>query len=371
VVTEGTDEISSAGATLQGSFSGATGQIYETGFKWGTSSSALNQTATTDGTNESSGSFSVSLTSLDAATTYYYQAYVLEWDESSNRYVEKYGSVKSFTTTITSDYIPTGWLELPSSASYSDFQGTFYGSGGSTEDNRNYTYNYSNTYYASLWVAYPLTSAQCSGSADTDSWSYNPDFSSSYQVNVVSSSYPSMYGESSYSRGHLVPQADRKSDATMNKQTYYVTNQCPQLQNKFNASIWASLETAERTFASSTDVLYCVTGPCYKTVGGNESITYFTGAEGKNANPSSLPVPNYYWKAFLKVTWVGDKVSKASAIGFWFEHKEYASSDSYTNYAVSVDEIERLTGFDLFANLPDAVEVKAEANSSLSAFNSF
>ena len=338
----------------------------------------MNQTATTDGTNESSGSFSVSLTSLDAATTYYYQAYVLEWDESSNRYVEKYGSVKSFTTTITSDYIPTGWLELPSSASYSDFQGTFYGSGGNTEDNRNYTYNYSKTYYASLWVAYPLTSAQCSGNADTSSWSYNPEFSSSYQVNVVSSSYPSMYGESSYSKGHLVPQADRKSDATMNKQTYYVTNQCPQLQNKFNASIWASLETAERTFASSTDVLYCVTGPCYKTVGGNESITYFTGAEGKNANPSSLPVPNYYWKALLKVKWEtvnGQQVvTDAIGIGFWFKHKEYEKTDSdyaYATHACTIDEIESRTGLDLFANLPDDLEATAENNGSWNDFKSY
>ncbi|MBE6240200.1 MAG: hypothetical protein E7115_01690 [Bacteroidales bacterium] len=58
-----------------------------------------------------------------------------------------------------------------------------------------------------------------------------------------------------------------------------------------------------------------------------------------------------------------------SAIGFWFEHKTY--SDSYTNYAVSVDQIESWTGFDFFVNLPDGVETAAEANTKWSTFQSF
>ena len=65
----------------------------------------------------------------------------------------------------------------------------------------------------------------------------------------------------------------------------------------------------------------------------------------------------------------GSTVISAQTIGFWFEHRTY--SDSYTNYAVSVDEIEKYTGFDFFVNLPDNIETAVERNSSWSSFDSF
>ena len=96
-------------------------------------------------------------------------------------------------------------------------------------------------------------------------------------------------------------------------------------------------------------------------------VTRISSAEGA----ASLPVPNYYWKAMLKVKRSGTAIVSASAIGFWFDHKEYANSDVYSNYAVSVDQIESWTGFDLYTNLPDALESTAEANSDWNAFKSF
>ena len=66
----------------------------------------------------------------------------------------------------------------------------------------------------------------------------------------------------------------------------------------------------------------------------------------------------------------GGQVQSASAIGFWFEHRTY-TNETFTSYAVSVDEIERLTGFDLFTNLPIGVEATAESNTSWTAFQSF
>lgn len=50
--------------------------------------------------------------------------------------------------------------------------------------------------------------------------------------------------------------------------------------------------------------------------------------------------------------------------------QEY-SNDSYTNYATSVAEIERLTGFDFFANLPADIQAAAEQNSNWNTFASF
>ena len=288
-----------------------------------------------------------------------------------------YGERKSFKTKAAQSGIPEGWLEVPAVTGQEDYLGAFYLNDGSSVSDRNYCYNYSYTYYASLWTAYTLTLAQKTGDASTSTWRYNPNIGKSYQVDMTGSSYPTMYGASNYSKGHQCPSADRKSDETMNKQTYYCTNQTPQIQNGFNGSIWSALENAERNLVSkSSDVVYVVTGPAYQTIGGNETITYLNAASGKNAYPDKVPVPNYYWKAFLKVKWSGNQVASASAIGFWLEHKQYSNSN-YSEYAVSVNYIERMTGFDLFANLPDALEdgsdgiSGAEANTNWQTFQNF
>lgn len=181
-----------------------------------------------------------------------------------------------------------------------------------------------------------------------------------------------MYGASAYARGHQIPNADRKSDDTMNLQTYYSTNQTPQLQNKFNGSIWGALEGAVRDeLTAYGDTIFVATGPCYRKAGGSEDITYLSGVAGKGANPSSLPVPNYYWKALLKVSRSGNSISGASAIGFWFEHRDYESVETYDQFAVSVDQIEEWTGVNLFGNLPEVLQTAAEANSNWSSFSAF
>ena len=64
------------------------------------------------------------------------------------------------------------------------------------------------------------------------------------------------------------------------------------------------------------------------------------------------------------------KVTGASSIGFWFEHKVYSTS-SFTNYSVSVKKIQEWTGFDFFVNLPDDVEATAETNSDWNTFYNY
>ena len=354
--------MSSTGVTLSGSYTGETGTVSETGFYYGTTSGSLGSKVSAGGV---SSSFSKKLTGLATNTIYYYKAYVVEDG------IEVLGTERQVT-------IPTHWLEVPAVSGTEDFVGKFYGSGSTAGTNRNYSYYYNYTYYASMWVAYPLCSTHKSGTPPSGSWSYNPDISSSSpnrQVKVTGNSYPTMYNADAYARGHQCPNASRKSDSQMNAQTYYVTNQTPQLQNKFNASVWSSLETAVRDLTTSaTDTVYVVTGPAYRKAGGSEAINYLTGAAGKSANPASLPIPNYYWKAILKVKRNGNGIiTDAKAIGFWFNHREYTSSEHYDDSSniVSVDQIESWTGFNLFANLPSGLQTTAEANTSWSSFQSF
>lgn len=300
----------------------------------------------------------MTLNSLSAGTKYYYRA-VIQFGEK-----DYYGETKSFTTLAAQQSTLGGYLELPAATSGSNLYNEMLGKGTS----RNYSYSYDKTMYASVWEAYPLTASHISGSASSN-WSFNPNIAQTDQIDVVGNSYGTNYGNSLYSRGHQVPNADRKS-SSMNAATYYVTNQTPQIQNKFNGSVWGTLETAIRNLTSSTDTVYVVTGPVYKKVGGSETINYLTAAK-TTVKPSKIPVPNYYWKAVLKVKRTNGVVTSAQAVGFWFEHKEYESGTSYTPYAVSVDQIEAWTGLDLFANLPDTIEAAAESNSSWTTLQSF
>lgn len=163
----------------------------------------------------------------------------------------------------------------------------------------------------------------------------------------------------------MIPNASRNGIKDMQLQTFYVINSMPQIQNTFNGGIWNSLEQAVQAMGK-TEEIYVVTGSALNKIGESKSVTYTTAKD----DTKQVPVPNYYYKLVLKVEKSGSTITSASTIGFWFEHKAY-SNDSYTNYSVSVDQVEQWTGFDFFANLPDNVEVSAEANSSFSSFQSF
>lgn len=269
---------------------------------------------------------------------------------------------QSSSTTFTTEGARTdhaAWYELPARTTADEtITQTVYPASGSQ---RNYTMYYDKSTYTAYWVAYPLAKGHM-GNGRSDKWQRNPGLAESEQINVWSSSYGVNLGATTsdgydsskefYARGHQIPNADRNGSDELVVQTYYATNSTPQIQNKFNGGIWQQLESGVRNIAATTDTVYVVTGAILQTAGNHEAITWIT----PKSDSKRCPVPNYYYKALLKVRRdASNKVTSAMTIGFWMEHREY-SNDSYTNYATSVAEIERLTGFDFFANLPADIQ---------------
>ena len=387
VTTSPATDIEAVNATLNGSYSNAANGILEAGFYWDTNSADLNNLAhpeqfvvAKDSDVASSGAFSCALPSLTEETTYYVKAYVVEFDSSTQTYVEHYGSIVHFTTLSKAAFTPGGWLEMPSytvgemagtttSALNDLYTVTHYAQMGGKKA-RNYTILYDPAMYASYWVAYPLCAAHLGSGRDED-WDFDPVVPQSkqtsvykgYGVNVSSDTYASQH----YARGHQLPNADRNGVDAMMAQTYFSTNMTPQLQNGFNGGVWAHLEEAVRSVVEhKSDTVYVVTGAAFRKKGGNETIKTITNTrDGK-----VLPVPNYYWKVLLKVKWSGGSVAGASAIGFWLEHRDnYPNgSTNYLPYVTSVDQIEAWTGFDFFSNLSTQFQTTAENAADWASF---
>ncbi len=361
VIARDVETATASTAVLSASYSGATESPAEVRFEIGLSADALDRTVyyNEGGLGHPTGTFSVNVESLSSGTTYYFRAVI---QVAGKEYCS---GVNTFSTLTENVAPPQHWLELPAYTSGDKYFIGHFGEGSS----RNYTYLYDKSMYTSLWSAYPLTKSHISGSASTTTWNFNPQLDQNLQINIITYSYGSNYGNSTYSRGHQVPAADRKDDNTRRSQTYYATNQTPQIQNSFNNSIWSNVEGSIRNLTEGTDTVYVVTGATFQKREGNETVQYLS-TEKETVLPKTIPIPNYYWKVVLKVKRSGSTITSASAIGFWLDHKVYPSND-FTPYVVSVDTIEQYTGFDFFVNLPDNLETSAESNTSWTTFQSF
>lgn len=210
---------------------------------------------------------------------------------------------------------------------------------------RNYSMLYDTNLKIAYWVSYPLCGWYLEGNIGrTNDWGYDPKIATNLQANLKK-------GISNYSKGHQIPSGDRqRKDCDMNNQTFYYTNMTPQLLDGLNKDIWAKLEGAVRGWSSGIDTLYVVTG-AMPTTATDKQIQYAQDNNGKN-----IAIPKYYFKALARQ--VGGNYQ---TIAFKLDHKAY-SDTQYMKYAISVSELENMTGFTFFPSLPS--EVKKTLNTS-------
>lgn len=228
-------------------------------------------------------------------------------------------------------------------------------------EKRNYTVFYDTEMMAPLWTAYPLNSSHMGNTERPTDWYYNPDIDEKFQIKVCDGSYTAYSG---YSRGHMCPNASRDGNRTMQLQTFYVTNQVPQVQDSFNSGIWSTLEGEVQKLANKEEI-FVTTGVSFHKGNETPQIQYISP---KKHPDQQVPIPPYFYKLVLRVKYVAASVTDASCIAFWFENRAYIQ-DKFHNHSCSVDQVEEWTGFDFFVNLPDEIENAAEAkNISWSQF---
>ena len=203
---------------------------------------------------------------------------------------------------------------------------------------RNYSICYDTKNYVARWVAYPMHSYYISGNSDSTTFVDDPNFSTSEQIGRT-------YKNSAYNRGHQIAKAQRKVTATAREQSNYNTNMTPQ-NATLNGGEWLKLEEKERGRWMCSDTLYMVSGCHFDNYN-----TKIPNNDGK-----SCPVPTHYFKVMLRTKRgnTGKKVANCSAdelicAGYWVTNTSNA-----VPVLKSVAEIEKLTGFTFFVNVPNA-----------------
>jgi DNA/RNA endonuclease G (NUC1) len=202
------------------------------------------------------------------------------------------------------------------------------------------------------WVSWHLETAWTGNLPRNDTFRADPAVSPDwYRVQSTD------YFASGFDRGHMTPNADRDNPASipLNQETFLMSNMVPQAPNN-NQGPWADLENFLRTLLATNEV-YVIAGPA--GVGGSGD----NGSAETLAN-GHVTVPAYTWKVALVIP-VGDNdVSRVTAatrtIAVIMPNQNSINSDWHT-YLTTVDAVESLTGYDFFANVPDAIENSIEA----------
>ena len=384
VTTSAANPVGSNSATLNGSFSGASGRVYETGFYWGTSSGSMTNQVTTDGTNNTSGSFSYQLSGLSASTIYYYRAYVLEYNEATGSYEERVASsYKTFTTTAAQTFGDQEYLSgygIPALSSlnptlrghadqrtsWDDYWYSYSTSNSNrqiavhtflhpdtNEETCNYVTLYDGSRYAPVWTAHTMNSTYWPDTGisrpSNDPWTTDP------AISLVQ--FDGLDDNSQYSRGHFVASNYRKTTTGQNKQTFYYTNKAPQWQDGFNSGVWSTLEERVVTMTpSGTTMLYVVTGVLYEG-----TLTYKSKTVGSKTY--NVPLPSHFYKCIMRCTFSGGAVIGAQGIAFVYTNASHSGDKYYkAEYVTTIDAIETRAGFDFFPNVPAAYQNTAESN---------
>jgi hypothetical protein len=155
----------------------------------------------------------------------------------------------------------------------------------------------------------------------------------------------------------MTPNADRDPETSMpiNQATFLMTNMVPQAPDN-NQGPWANMESYLRTLMP-TNELYIVSGP--SGIGGSGSNGFATTiADGH------VTVPSQTWKVAIVVprgSSPSDVQASARSIAVIMPNVQGIRNNAWESYMVSIDQVEALTGYDFFANLPNAVENSIEA----------
>ncbi|MDE5668108.1 MAG: DNA/RNA non-specific endonuclease [Duncaniella sp.] len=184
------------------------------------------------------------------------------------------------------------------------------------------------------WVSWELTADETTGDVSRTNKFYNDP-----EIDGCPDTWD--YSYSGYDRGHMAPAGDMKWDSKAMEETFFLSNICPQVKS-LNTGSWKNLEEKCRLWAQIDGRIYIVCGPVID----NKPLELI--------GDSKVWVP----KRFFKVI-IAPYSTPARGIGFIMPNGKVEGGMQAC--AVTIDEVERVTGHDFFASLPDELENELES----------
>lgn len=192
------------------------------------------------------------------------------------------------------------------------------------------------------WVAWELTNEEASASGNRED-NFRPD------PYVRGCAQLSDYRGSGYDRGHMAPAGDFKWSAQAQDDTFFLTNICPQA-HALNGGAWLKLEEKCRIWAKVDEKIYIICGPII-----DDTPKEYIGE-------NKVWVPRRFFKVIL-----APYSTPPRGIGFIMPNS-YVEGGMQP-CAVSIDEVEAITGHDFFHTLPDDIEAELERQNSFTQWS--
>jgi DNA/RNA endonuclease G (NUC1)/fibronectin type 3 domain-containing protein len=199
------------------------------------------------------------------------------------------------------------------------------------------------------WVSWHLSDDWTGSLARVDTFRADPSVLPTW-YRVLGSDFSG----SGFDRGHMMPNADRDKETSppINQATFLMSNMVAQAPDN-NQGPWAQLENDLRALTPANE-MYVVSGP------------YGSGGTGSNGSATTIAaghvlVPSSTWKCVLVLPKAsGNDVARVTAstrtICVIMPNIQGIRNDDWHTYLKSVDQVEALTGYDLFSNIPQPIQ---------------
>lgn len=213
------------------------------------------------------------------------------------------------------------------------------------------------------WVAYTIDPHTAKKQWSRGDWEKGDPFCSDPKLPKDLRIGHAEHRRDQYDRGHLCASEDRVYSQDANAHTFYYSNISPQLEAFNQRGPWHELERKIREWGGCEEDTAPIGDTLYIVKGGTIRDGEFYDSRGKHGTivkklnkMNGIVVPAHFFIAL-----VSRKADTVQSIAFYLDHKDHGKEYRLTDYVVSIDSLETLTGIDFFCNFPDKIEESLES----------